>query len=63
MAVVMSNGEEGMKHMCVGEEKKGQVWCDYMNNVKETVTIGDDGFADFKCLGGNVSVWGVQEIH
>jgi alpha-amylase len=43
--------------MAVGPERKGQEWRDATGGIKETVKIEDDGFANFRCLGGSVSVW------
>lgn len=56
-AVVICNSESGPKRMFVGEEKKGQVWVDLLGWVQQTVTIGEDGWAEFRAHSGSVSVW------
>ncbi|KAK9460987.1 glycoside hydrolase superfamily [Lipomyces oligophaga] len=56
-AVVLSNAGEGTKHMCVGAEHAGEIWTDVLGWSKEEVTIGEDGFADFKCPATSVSIW------
>ncbi|GAB6989962.1 alpha-amylase [Paenibacillus pini] len=61
-AVVICNGEEGFKHMCVGEERAGEVWLDLTNTREEHVTIGEDGCADFPVNAGSVSVWALPEL-
>ena len=47
--------------MNVGGQHAGEVWYDITGNVKETVTIGWNGEAYFKCKGRNegkcYSVW------
>jgi alpha-amylase len=55
VAVVMSNGDAGSKWMQVGQANA--VYCDSTEHVKETVTTNDEGWADFHCLAGSVSVW------
>lgn len=57
LAVVMCTGEGGDKRMFVGEQCAGQKWKDLLGWYQEEVTIGDDGFGDFKANGGSVSVW------
>lgn len=56
-AVVVSNGDNGEKRMFVGKERAGQTWIDLTLSRKETVKIGDDGWAVFPVTGGGVSVW------
>lgn len=57
LAVVISNGDAGQKRMEMGERHRGKKFRDLLENSKEEVTIGDDGWADFHCLPGSVSVW------
>jgi alpha-amylase len=55
MAVVLSNGDEGSKYMEVG-----QLNCTYIDiteHIAEPITTNDEGWADFRCLAGSVSVW------
>ncbi|KAF9360981.1 hypothetical protein BGX26_006747 [Mortierella sp. AD094] len=61
LAVVMSNSETGIKAMDVGKDKAEQVWVDMMGYWKEPVTINEDGWADFHCHAGSVSVWVQKE--
>ncbi len=56
-AVLISNGEDGEKLMDVGVERNGEVWIDYLGNIPEEVTIGEDGSALFKVKGNSISVW------
>ena len=56
-AVVISNGDEGEKRMCVGEHHAGEVWVDLTGTREEHITIDEDGFATFPVNGKSVSVW------
>ncbi|BAY88619.1 MULTISPECIES: alpha-amylase [unclassified Tolypothrix] len=58
MAVIMSDGAEGTKWMEVG--KPNTKFIDLTEHIKEPVYTNDSGWAEFRCLGGSVSVW-VQE--
>jgi len=60
-AVLMSNGEDGYKHMEIGSRHAGKAFYDYLGNVQEEVHIAENGWAEFKCKGGSVSVW-VQRL-
>jgi alpha-amylase len=60
-AVVISNGDNGEKRMCVGPERAGQVWIDFTNTRNDKITIGADGFASFPVNGGSVSVWALAD--
>ncbi|QES89982.1 alpha-amylase [Rhizosphaericola mali] len=55
--VILSNGEDGFKDISLGENYVHQVFVDYLGNVEEEVTVGDDGMARFLTKGGSVSVW------
>lgn len=55
LAVVMSNGDYGWKHMRLGHP--GQVFVDALGHRGEEIVIGDDGWADFTANGRSVSVW------
>ena len=62
IAVVVCNGDgEGLKHMAVGGDKAGQVWTDLLNWSQEEVTIGEDGWADFKCPAKSLSIWAAKD--
>ncbi len=60
-AVLISNGEDGSKRMSVGDCHAGEEWVEATGNIEGTVTIGDDGHADFPVKGGNVAVWVPKE--
>ncbi|MDF5716767.1 MAG: alpha-amylase [Rhizonema sp. NSF051] len=55
MAVVISNGEEGTKWMEVGQANS--TYIDITEHISEPITTNDDGWADFRCSAGSVSVW------
>jgi alpha-amylase len=55
MAVVLSNGEDGRKWMNIAHPNS--TYIDITEHVVETVTTNDEGWAEFCCNGGSVSVW------
>jgi alpha-amylase len=55
MAVVLSNGSEGTKKMEVGQPNR--VYFDTTGHISESITTNQEGWAEFKCAGGSVSVW------
>ncbi|TYQ29009.1 alpha-amylase [Pseudanabaena sp. UWO311] len=55
VAVVLSNGEDGRKWMNVGYPNS--TYIDITEHVDDPVTTNDDGWAEFCCNGGSVSVW------
>ncbi len=54
LAILMSNGEDGMKRM---QAQVNKIYVDVTEHIKEPVTTDQDGWAEFRCLGGKVSVW------
>lgn len=56
-AVVLSNSEEGWKKMNIGHNKAGQEYTDLLGNRKDTIIIGEDGWAFFPVDAGSISVW------
>ncbi|WP_026898221.1 alpha-amylase [Daejeonella oryzae] len=56
-AVLISNSESGNKRMEMGKPFAAKVFIDYLRHVEEEVTVGHDGFGDFKVAAGSVSVW------
>nr|AFX74688.1 alpha amylase [Glaciozyma antarctica] len=57
-AVVICNGsEEGEKRMQVPDGHAGEEWTDVLGWSQGTVTIGEDGWADFRSPPRSVSVW------
>ncbi|MCH3968175.1 MAG: alpha-amylase [Atopobiaceae bacterium] len=56
VAVVLSDRNDGAKHMCVGEGHVGETWrC--VIGAEADVTIGEDGCADFDAGPGSLSVY------
>lgn len=55
MAVVLSNGDEGTKTMEVGQPNT--LYIDLTGHISDSITTNDDGWADFRCGAGSVSVW------
>lgn len=56
-AVVMSNAGEAAKRMEIGKAYAGQKFHDFLGHCDGEIAIADDGWADFRCAGGSVSVW------
>lgn len=55
MAVLLSNGDEGMKHMETGAPNTTYV--DVTQHIDDSVTTNGDGWGEFRCQAGSVSVW------
>jgi alpha-amylase len=55
LAVLMSNGADGYKWMEVG--KHNAKLRDITEHVSEAVYTNSDGWGEFRCKGGSVSVW------
>jgi alpha-amylase len=55
MAVILSNSSNGYKWMEVGHPHT--TYKDLTGYVKETITTNEQGWAEFHCNGGSVSVW------
>ncbi|WOD41139.1 alpha-amylase [Nodosilinea sp. E11] len=55
MAVLLSNGAAGHKWMEVG--KPNTTFYDLTGTIKRSITTNADGWAEFCCHGGSVSVW------
>ena len=58
MAVVLSNGGDGTKWMEVGQPNR--TYIDITEHITEPIVTNDDGWAEFRCNGGSVSVWVAQ---
>ncbi len=56
-AVIMSDNSGGSKWMEVGKKWAGKKFYDYLGNKSGTVTINSDGWGQFYCNGGSVSVY------
>ncbi|HGD4310216.1 TPA: alpha-amylase domain-containing protein, partial [Streptococcus agalactiae] len=57
LAVVLTNGDQGWKHMEVGEIYAGKTFVDYLGNCEQEVVIGDDGWGDFLVESASISAW------
>ncbi len=55
MAVLLSNGEEGKKHMETGSPNT--TYFDITEHRNETIETNNDGWGEFRCKAGSVSVW------
>ena len=55
MAVLMSDGQEGPKMMEVG--RRNASFTDLTGHVRDKVVTNDQGWGEFRCNGGSVSVW------
>ncbi len=54
MAVLLSNGDAGTKHM---QAKPNQTYVDSTDHVEGAITTDSEGWAEFRCNAGSVSVW------
>lgn len=57
LAVVMTDRFGGTKRMLVGKSHIGEIWADVLEDVQEPVVIDKDGYGEFGCRDGAVSVW------
>jgi alpha-amylase len=55
MAVLMSNGGDGWKWMEAGYPNT--TFSDITGHISNPVVTNNDGWGEFRCLGGKVSVW------
>ena len=55
LAVILSNGDAGSKWMNV--DQPNTTYQDLTEHIAESVTTNDQGWAEFHCLAGKVSVW------
>ncbi len=55
MAVVLSNGDDGIKHMEVKQPNRSYI--DITEHITEPIVTNAEGWADFRCNAGSVSVW------
>ena len=55
IAVVLSNGETGSKPMQTGSPQTSYI--DLTEHVNDSVVTDENGWAEFSCRGGSVSVW------
>jgi alpha-amylase len=55
MAVLLSNGGDGIKQMEIGQPNR--TYIDITEHITEPITTNADGWAEFRCNAGSVSVW------
>jgi alpha-amylase len=55
LAVLLCNGDDGYKWMDVGHPNS--TYIDITEHIKESVVTNNDGWGEFRCPGGKVSVW------
>ena len=60
IAVVLSTGEEGFKKMEIGQHFAGKTFIDALGYREQEVVIDENGWAEFHCNAGSVSVWTVK---
>ena len=56
-AVVLSNAEENDKAMEVGKQYAGNFFYDLLERFEHKIQIDENGWGNFTCPAGNVSVW------
>jgi alpha-amylase len=56
-AVVITNGQEGFKHMRMGTQHAGRTMIEVCGHRHEKVILNENGEADFPVNAGSVSVW------
>jgi len=57
LAVLLSTGDDGFKQMELGAHFAGNTFVDALGNREEEITIDENGWAEFYCNAGSVSVW------
>lgn len=61
LALLLSNGDDASKVMCVGQDRAGEVWRELTGSVSDEVTVGPDGCAEFSVRGRNLAAWVPKE--
>ncbi|EJU02147.1 alpha-amylase [Dacryopinax primogenitus] len=56
-AVVLCNGDEGVKKLDIGTSHAGEKWTDVLGWHAGEVIIAEDGWAEFRCPAKSVSIW------
>jgi alpha-amylase len=57
LAFLMSDGPAGSKVMNVGVLHKGEIWYEFTGNIKDEVTIDENGNGNFPVGENNLAVW------
>ncbi|KAJ1304692.1 hypothetical protein OPQ81_005831 [Rhizoctonia solani] len=55
--VVICNGDEGSKFLEVGKDHANEKWTDLLGWHSDEVTIGENGWAEFRCPAQSISIW------
>ena len=61
-AVLLSNGDEGHKHMSMGSQMANKVFIDWLGHRPEEIILNETGEGEFWVNAGSVSVW-VEKKH
>ncbi|RXK81309.1 alpha-amylase [Filimonas effusa] len=56
-AVLLSNADKGQKRMEVGKRHAGKYFYDMLGNSEGRILIAEDGWAEFYCPAGSLSLW------
>ncbi|MCP2727375.1 alpha-amylase [Limnofasciculus baicalensis] len=59
IAVILSNGDSGTKWMEVGNPNT--TYMDLTEQIQDLIVTNDEGWAEFRCNAGSVSVWVPQD--
>ncbi len=57
LAVILSNKDDASKRLFLGPEWAGRTFRDGLEHHEASITIEEDGWADFPVHGGSVSAW------
>ena len=57
LAVVLSNGDRGIKAMEIGSKHAGKTFTDALGYCQEQVVVDEHGWAEFYCASRSVSIW------
>jgi len=60
-AVLLSNGDDGVKKMEIGKRHSGKTFIDYLGKHPAKVVIDEEGMGEFCVTAGSVSVWVTKE--
>jgi alpha-amylase len=56
-AVLLSNSEEGHKHMEIGKQHSGKTFIDFLGKHPAEVVINEEGWGEFFVPAGSIAVW------
>jgi alpha-amylase len=62
LAVVLSNGDAGSKSMQISSSPNRQ-FVDLTQQISAPITTDSEGWAEFQCNSGSVSVWGPKDLN